>query len=177
MIVMNLFLIGPMGAGKTTVGRALAKRLQRDFYDCDHEIVARCGVDIPTIFEFEGETGFRDRESQALIALSQLEGVVIATGGGAILREQNRQTITRSAVVIYLRISVEEQLLRIAKDRNRPLLQAPDVKQKLEDLAIERNPLYDDMADIKLDTNRQHVNHVVHTLLHHLSLKYQIEAS
>ena len=174
---MNLFLIGPMGAGKTTVGRALAKRLQRDFYDCDHEIVARCGVDIPTIFEFEGETGFRDRESQALIALSQLEGVVIATGGGAILREQNRQTITRSAVVIYLRISVEEQLLRIAKDRNRPLLQAPDVKQKLEDLAIERNPLYDDMADIKLDTNRQHVNHVVHTLLHHLSLKYQIEAS
>ena len=164
-----------MGAGKTTVGRVLAKRLQRPFYDCDHEIVARCGVDIPTIFEFEGEKGFRDRESQTLVELSQLENTIIATGGGAILREQNRRTISRSAIVIYLHITVQEQLLRTGKDRNRPLLQAPDVGSRLEKMAIERNPLYDDLADIKLCTDRQHISYVVTTLLQQLSSKYQLD--
>ncbi len=172
---MNLFLIGPMGAGKTTIGRALAKRLRRDFFDSDHEIVARSGVDIPTIFEFEGEAGFRERETQVLESLCELEDSIIATGGGVVLSEYNRQLIARNAIVVYLHISVEEQLRRTAKDRNRPLLQTPNVRQRLQDMAAQRGPLYSGVADIKLVTDRKHAGGVINQLCQQLAQHHSLD--
>ncbi|ATJ84150.1 shikimate kinase AroK [Halomonas beimenensis] len=161
----NLILIGPMGAGKSTIGRLLAAELSRDFLDSDHEIEDRCGADIPWIFDVEGEAGFRDRETQMIRELSTREGVVIATGGGAVLREENRRILRDSGTVIYLFTTVEQQLRRTAKDRNRPLLQRDDREQVLERMFEERDPLYRATADLVVRTDRRGPKAVVNEIV------------
>lgn len=153
--IPNLILVGPMGAGKTTIGRLLAAELSRDFFDTDHEIQDRCGADIPWIFDVEGEEGFRERETQMIRELSRRRQVVIATGGGAILREENRRLLRECGTVIYLCISVEQQLKRTARDRNRPLLQRPDREQVLREMYQQRDPLYRATADIVIRGERR----------------------
>lgn len=161
----NLILIGPMGAGKSTIGRLLAAELSREFYDSDHEIQARCGADIPWIFDVEGETGFRDRETQMIRELARYEKVVIATGGGAVLREENRRVLRESGTVIYLLTTVEQQLRRTAKDRNRPLLQRPDKEAVLRDMFALRDPLYRATADMVVRTDRRGPRAVVNEIV------------
>ncbi len=161
----NLILIGPMGAGKSTIGRLLAAELSRDFHDSDHEIQARCGADIPWIFDVEGEAGFRLREKQVIDDLTVLTGVVIATGGGAVLKEDNRRRLRERGTVIYLFTTVEQQLKRVAKDRNRPLLQRPDREQVLRDMFELRDPLYRATADIVVRTDRRSPRAVVNEIL------------
>lgn len=149
----RIFLIGPMGAGKTTIGRQLARRLDMEFVDCDRAIEERAGVDVATIFDFEGEAGFRQRERAMLDELSQRDGIVLATGGGAVLDPDNRHMLNARGVVVHLDISVEEQLRRMAHDRKRPLLQEGDRRATLERLAQERQPLYRETADITISTD------------------------
>ncbi|MFY0989422.1 shikimate kinase AroK [Halomonas sp. C05BenzN] len=161
----NLILIGPMGAGKSTIGRLLAAELSREFLDSDHEIQARCGADIPWIFDVEGEAGFRDRESQMIDELTRLENVVIATGGGAVLREENRRALRERGTVIYLFTTVEQQLRRTAKDRNRPLLQRPDREAVLREMFALRDPLYRATADIIVRTDRRGPRAVVNEIV------------
>lgn len=151
----NLILIGPMGAGKTTIGRQLAARLSLPFVDSDKEIEKRTGVDIPTIFEFEGEAGFRNREAAMIAELTQMDGVVLATGGGSVLRPENREAMRHAGLVVYLQTSVDSQLRRTANDRNRPLLQTEDPRARLEALLQEREPLYRELANLVVDTDRE----------------------
>jgi shikimate kinase len=151
----NVFLIGMMGAGKTTIGRLLARRLKLRFIDCDHEIEARCGVRIPLIFEIEGEPGFRQRETQTLAELTALEGIVLATGGGAVLAAENRNRLAANGTVIYLRADPDALYDRVRQDRNRPLLATPDPLGKLRQLFAERDPLYRKVADMVVESGKQ----------------------
>ncbi|MCC5865762.1 MAG: shikimate kinase [Wenzhouxiangella sp.] len=144
----RLFLIGPMGSGKTTVGRHLAERLGLSFLDLDQEIERRCGVDVSVIFEIEGEAGFRQRESAALDDVSRRDGILLATGGGSILSEANRRMLRERGLVVWLKTSVEQQIRRLASDQRRPLLQTPDRRQRLEGLARQRDPLYQACAHL-----------------------------
>lgn len=164
----NIILIGPMGAGKTSVGRQLAKALDRPFYDSDQEIVRRTGVDIPTIFDIEGEAGFRVRERNILSELVHKDGIVLATGGGAVLMEENRQLLRRHGVVIYLQAPVTMLVKRTARDRNRPLLQTEDPEQRIRELLELREPLYRETATYTVSTNRQSVRQVVKQIIRHL---------
>jgi shikimate kinase len=143
----RIFLVGPMGAGKTTIGRQLAQSLGMTFADTDLEIQRRTGVDIPTIFEYEGEAGFRQREQQVIEDLTLIDNQVLATGGGAVMRPENRQHLSARGIVVYLECSPEQQYERTFRDRNRPLLQTADPLQKLRDLAAERDALYRATAD------------------------------
>lgn len=161
----NLILVGMMGAGKTTVGRVLARRLKRTFYDSDEEIERRCGVRIPVIFDIEGEAGFRARETQAIAQLCTLDNVVLATGGGAVLAEENRHRLAASGTVVYLHARPGHLWQRVRHDRNRPLLATPDPQGKLEELYAVRDPLYREVADIVLDTGRQSVQTLAKDLL------------
>ncbi len=154
-----------MGAGKTTVGRALAKKLNRRFIDSDHEIEARTGASIPLIFEIEGEEGFRQREAEVIRDLSAQQGIVLATGGGAILKPENRQCLKAGGVVIYLRASIASILQRTSHDKNRPLLQTADPRARLEELARVREPLYLEVADMVIETGRPNVQSLVQTIL------------
>ncbi len=140
------------GAGKTTVGRQLARRMQRRFVDADHEIEARTGVRIPVIFDIEGEQGFRDRESKVISELAEQSDQVIATGGGAVLRLENRAALRRGGTVIYLNAAPELLYERTRLDPNRPLLQVDDPRQKLVDLFNQRDPLYREVADIVINS-------------------------
>ncbi len=149
----SVFLIGPMGAGKTTVGRKLAEQLGCSFFDSDHCIEERCGADIPWIFDIEGEAGFRQRERQIIDELTQQNNIVLATGGGAILLPDNRKHLAARGVVIYLRASIEQQVKRTSKDKNRPLLQTANPKITLTRLFNERDPLYSSIADKIIDTD------------------------
>ena len=158
----NIFFVGLMGAGKTTIGRLLAKHLDMTFYDTDHEIERRTGVNIPLIFEVEGEAGFRKREVAVIEELSQMKNIVLATGGGAVLMQENRENLKKNGTVIYLRANVHELWLRTRNDKNRPLLQNGDPHAKLEKLFAERDPLYRAVASIILDTGDQPVNAIVH---------------
>ena len=151
----NIFLVGMMGAGKTTVGKALARRLGREFIDCDREIVERTGVPIATIFEIEGEEGFRRRESQVLAELAARRGTVVATGGGAVLAEENRRTMRASGTVIYLRVALDHLHERTRRDTARPLLASGDRRATLEGLLQKRDPLYRDAADLVVDSGAQ----------------------
>ncbi len=151
----SIFLVGLMGAGKTSVGRLLAKRFGKTFYDCDQEIERRTGVKIPVIFEIEGEAGFRARETSVLKQLAALDDIVLATGGGAVLDEQNRQVLMRYGTVVYLRASLDDLWLRTRHDRNRPLLRTADPRAKLEELFAERDPLYREVAALIMDTGNQ----------------------
>ena len=151
----SIFLVGLMGAGKTSVGRLLAKRFSKTFYDCDQEIERRTGVKIPVIFEIEGEAGFRAREATMLKELAGLDDIVLATGGGAVLREDNRQVLMHNGTVVYLRASLDDLWQRTRHDRNRPLLRTPDPRAKLEQLFAERDPLYREVAAVIMDTGNQ----------------------
>ncbi|VWD39937.1 shikimate kinase [Burkholderia lata] len=159
-----------MGAGKTTVGRAVARRLDRTFFDSDHEVEARTGARIPVIFEMEGEAGFRDRESQVIAELSQRENIVLATGGGAVLRPENRDCLKNGGIVVYLRANPHDLWLRTRKDKNRPLLQTEDPKGRLEALYEVRDPLYRECADFVIETGRPSVNGLVNMVLMQLEL-------
>jgi shikimate kinase len=153
----NIFLVGLMGAGKTSVGRFLAKRLGKTFYDSDHEIQKRTGVKIPVIFEIEGEAGFRARESATLQDLTALDDIVLATGGGAVINADNRRRLAANGTVVYLRAAPADLWQRTRNDRNRPLLQTADPLAKLEQLYAERDPLYREVAAIVIDTGNQSV--------------------
>ncbi|CAB3795878.1 Shikimate kinase 1 [Pararobbsia alpina] len=166
----NVFFIGLMGAGKTTVGRAVAKRLDRPFFDSDLEIEARTGVKIPLIFEHEGEQGFRVRESLVIDDLSQQSGIVLATGGGAVLAPQNREWLNQRGLVIYLRANPHDLWLRTRRDRNRPLLQTEDPRAKLESLYTVRDPLYRECAHFTIETGRPSINALVNTVLMQLEV-------
>ncbi|MCG8106520.1 MAG: shikimate kinase AroK [Candidatus Thiodiazotropha endolucinida] len=150
-----------MGAGKTTVGRQLAEHFRKEFIDSDLEIQRRTGVDIPTIFEFEGEQGFRQREQEVIEALTQRDEVVLATGGGAVIREQNRKALSSRGLVIYLHCTVEQQFERTHRDKNRPLLQTDDPMAKLKSLMAERDPLYRQTADLLISTEGRNTQAVV----------------
>lgn len=160
----NIILVGLMGAGKTTVGKLLAKHLKKTFLDSDHEIERRTGVNIPLIFELEGESGFRDREAQVIGELCCQDNVVLATGGGAVLREDNRRRLAGAGTVVYLRAQVRDLWQRTRQDRNRPLLQTADPKAKLQELFSQRDQIYRDMADIIMDTGDQNVHSLVRQL-------------
>ncbi len=148
----NLILVGPMGAGKTCIGRRLAERLGLRFVDVDHLVVERAGADIPTLFEHVGEAGFRERENAALALALAGDGQVVSTGGGAVLGAENRKLMRERGFVVYLHVSVEGQLRRVGHDRNRPLLQRPDRERTLRELAAVREPLYAEVADLRHDT-------------------------
>ena len=163
-----VFLVGMMGAGKTTIGKSLAKALNREFLDLDHELEARCGVRIPTIFEIEGEVGFRKRECQVLDDCTLRPGLVMATGGGAVLALENRSALRTRGVVVYLRASVEELYRRTSRDRNRPLLATAYPRATLRSLLDLREPLYREVADIVMDTGSTSVAQLVAQLVERL---------
>ena len=164
----NIFLVGPMGAGKTTIGRRLAQALNRDFADSDREIERRTGVSIPLIFEMEGEAGFRAREKAIIADLTRQSGIVLATGGGGVLDPANRLCLTERGFVIYLKTSVDEQLRRTGRDANRPLLQTPDPRARLEELLKIRDPLYREVANFIVCTDGRYVKRVVQIILRRL---------
>jgi 3-dehydroquinate synthase len=165
----NIFLVGLMGAGKTTIGRMLARRLGMNFADSDHEIEARTGASVPWIFEIEGEASFRRREADMIRELTAGSGLVLATGGGAVLNAESRRLLAERGTVIYLRASVNSILARTSHDKNRPLLQTADPRKKLEDLTAQREPLYREIADIVIDTGRPNVQSMVQTILDQLA--------
>lgn len=160
----NIYLVGLMGAGKTTIGRALARRLAYQFVDSDHEIEARTGVRLATIFEIEGEEGFRKREAQVIAELAALDRRVVATGGGAVLRKENRERLTRSGFVIYLDVPLATLWERTRRDRSRPLLQVPDPLLRLQELHRERDALYREVADAVISGSRITVQSVYSVL-------------
>jgi shikimate kinase len=164
----SLFLTGPMGAGKSTIGRQLSKRLSKEFHDSDHEIEARTGVDIPLIFELEGEAGFRKREQAIIEELTRIPDIILATGGGAILDPENRRHLSARGRVIYLHATVNQQLKRTRRDRNRPLLQTADPRAKLEELMAIRDPLYREIADVIIETDGKRVRDVVRQIIQQL---------
>lgn len=160
----NLVLVGMMGSGKTTMGRSLARHLGKAFVDSDEEIIKRTGVTVPHIFDIEGEPGFRLRETAAIRDLVKNENMVLATGGGAVLTEQNRALLQQNGIVIYLKASVHDLWQRTRHDRNRPLLQSGDPHAKLMELFQQRDPLYQQVADIIVQSGKQSA----HTLMLHL---------
>lgn len=164
MSEQNIFLIGLMAVGKSTVGRRLANALDRQFFDSDDEIERRAGAAISWIFDVEGEAGFRDREQQVIDDLSQRQGIVLATGGGAVLRQVNRQRLAQRGVVVHLHSPLSRLLARTKNDRNRPLLQTGNPKKVLADLYAQRDPLYAEIADLKVVTAQQSVGALVSQL-------------
>jgi shikimate kinase len=172
----NIFLVGLMGAGKTTVGRMLARRLRLRFYDSDQEIERRCGVKIPTIFEIEGEAGFRLRERQAIAELTTLQGIVLATGGGAVVCEENRRRLAAGGTVVYLNARPEDLYERVRHDRNRPLLATADPLARLRALYAERDALYRSIAHLVVDTGAQSVPLLARELLDKLAERCKASA-
>jgi shikimate kinase len=152
----NVFLVGPMGAGKTTIGRLLAEQLGKTFYDSDQVIEERAGANIPWIFDVEGEAGFRQRECAVIEELCALDNIVLATGGGAVLSEQNRKELRRGGVVVYLMATLNQQVERTRRDQKRPLLRnVADPRAKLQQLMDQREPLYREVADHMIMTSRR----------------------
>jgi shikimate kinase len=165
----KIFLVGPMGAGKSAVGRNLARALHLNFADSDDEIEARTGVDIPFIFEKEGEDGFRKREAAAIDDLSRREGIVLATGGGAVMLPENRSHLGGRGFVVYLYTTVQQQVSRTAKGRERPLLERGDPQRILEELLATRDPLYREIADLVVETDGRKVRSVVEEIIENLA--------
>jgi len=151
----NLFLVGPMGVGKTTIGRVLADSLGLGFFDSDREIEASTGADIPWIFDVEGESGFRVRETRMIEQLTQNKNIVLATGGGAVILAENRESLKARGVVVYLHAPISQQVERTSRDKTRPLLQTPNPEQKIRELMEIREPLYQEVADMVVDTYRR----------------------
>ncbi len=180
-IAKNIYLIGPMGTGKTTIGRQLAKKLEIEFFDSDHEIEKKTGVDIARIFDIEGEEGFRAREREIIAELSEKTGIVLATGGGVILDEENRKHLAKNGFIVYLKSSVDHLLERTRYDTKRPLLQTDNPRERLEELIAIRDPLYQSIADCVIDTggrsirgvSRKITNKILATLFSRLMGKMQ----
>ena len=165
----KIFLVGPMGAGKSAVGRHLARELHLTFVDSDDEVESRTGVDIPFIFEKEGEEGFRKREAAAIDDLSGMDNVVLATGGGAVVTAENRNHLGGRGFVVYLYTSVDQQVSRTARGRERPLLESGDPRSILENLLAVRDPLYREIADLVVETDGRKVKSVADEIIEHLS--------
>ncbi len=164
----SIFLIGPMGSGKSSVGKVLADRMSYHFVDSDHVIEDKTGVSIPMIFDIEGEVGFRERERQALDELTQMSETVLATGGGAILNQDNRKHLRSRGFVVYLKSSVDTLVQRTKHDRNRPLLQSADPRKILTEILEQREPLYMDVADLIIETERAAIHKVVNEIIEKL---------
>jgi shikimate kinase len=171
-VLRRIFLVGPMGAGKTTIGKYLAQHLRLRFCDSDAEIEARTGADIPWIFDVEGEEGFRDREQQVIEEMSQWDGVVLATGGGVVLRPENRRALSARGFVVYLCATVDEQVRRTHRDRRRPLLQQGDPEQILRGLMEVRDPLYREIADLVIETDGSSPKTVAQRLVRQLQAEH-----
>ena len=167
-MAQNIIFVGPMGAGKTTIGRQIARELSLEFFDSDHEIENRTGVTITHIFDIEGEAGFRKRETAVLDELTHKKGIVLATGGGAILKPENRQFLMSRGTTIYLCANIKTLLERTSKDRNRPLLQTENPQAKLEELFEIRDPLYRETADVIIDTGKASVRLALKEILEKL---------
>ncbi len=161
----NIFLVGPMGAGKSTIGRHLADELHLDFYDSDQEIERRSGADIAWIFDLEGEDGFRAREENIINDLTDKQGIVLATGGGSIVTKAVRNRLSARGIVVYLQTTIDKQVARTQRDKRRPLLQNDDPEQVLRDLADLRNPLYEEVADYVVDTDDQSARAVANQII------------
>ena len=168
MKAQNIILIGPMGSGKSTIGNILAKKLNRDFQDSDHYIEKRTGVDIGRIFDIEGEIGFRDRESNALKELLSTDSQVIATGGGSVLRKQNQNLLRSRGYIVFLDTTVNQQLQRLRRDKKRPLLQTENPRERLEALFVERRPIYLDLADLAVETDRKQARKLASEIINQL---------
>ena len=165
----NIVLVGPMGCGKTTVGRQLANKLNQDFFDTDHEIINKTGVSIDHIFDIEGEEGFRQRESQILESLSDMNNIVLATGGGVVLLEQNREVLKRAGLVVYLLSSVDQLLRRTSKSKTRPLLEnSLDRKKTITEIVNARDKYYKEVATIVIDTTGKKLNEVINIIINDL---------
>lgn len=164
----NIFLVGPSGAGKSTVGQELSQLLNMEFYDTDRVIEQRAGVSISWIFDVEGEMGFRKREYKAVQELTQMSGIVLATGGGSILQPENRTLLAARGLVVYLKATVDQQLDRIHRKDHRPLLQVVNVEETLLEMRQEREPLYEEIADVVFDTDSQSVKIVVKAIYDYL---------
>ncbi|MBK5144072.1 shikimate kinase AroK [Budviciaceae bacterium BWR-B9] len=161
----NIFLIGPMGAGKSTIGRQLAQQLNMEFVDSDHEIERRTGADIAWVFDVEGEEGFRDREEKVINELTEKQGIVLATGGGSVKSKETRNRLSARGIVVYLETTIEKQLARTQRDKKRPLLQVDTPREVLETLALERNPLYEEIADVTIQTDDQSAKVVANQII------------
>lgn len=166
----NIFLVGPMGAGKSTIGRHLADELHLDFFDSDQEIERRTGADIAWIFDLEGEDGFRKREEDIINDLTDKQGIVLATGGGSIVSKTVRNRLSARGIVVYLQTTIDKQVARTQRDKRRPLLQNNDPEQVLRDLAEERNPLYTEVADYVVETDDQSARAVANQIIGKIGL-------
>lgn len=164
----NIFLVGPMGAGKSTIGRHLAQMLHLDFHDSDHEIEQRTGADIAWVFDVEGEEGFRRREAQVIADLSERQGIVLATGGGSVQSKDIRNYLSARGIVVYLETTIDKQVARTQRDKRRPLLQVDDPREVLESLAEIRNPLYEEIADVIVKTDEQSAKVVANQIIEQL---------
>ena len=164
----NIILIGPMGSGKSTIGTIMAKRLHREFQDSDHYIEDRTGVDIARIFDVEGEQGFRDRESNALNELLSVNNRVVATGGGSVLREENQVLLKQKGYIVFLDTSVNQQMQRLRRDKKRPLLQTENPRERLESLLTERRPIYLELADLAVKTDKRMARRLAADIIHQL---------
>ncbi|MBE7214380.1 shikimate kinase AroK [Shewanella psychropiezotolerans] len=164
----NIFLVGPMGAGKSTIGRHLAQMLHLEFHDSDHEIEKRTGADIAWVFDVEGEEGFRVRETQVVADLTEKQGIVLATGGGSIQSKEIRNNLSARGIVVYLETTIDKQVARTQRDKRRPLLQVDDPREVLENLAVTRNPLYEEIADVIVKTDEQSAKVVANQIIEQL---------
>ncbi|MDM7861625.1 shikimate kinase AroK [Alteromonas sp. ASW11-36] len=166
----NIFLVGPMGAGKSTIGRHLADELHLEFFDSDQEIERRTGADIAWIFDLEGEEGFRKREENVINDLTDMQGIVLATGGGSVVSKAVRNRLSARGIVVYLQTTIDKQVARTQRDKRRPLLQNDDPEQVLRDLAAERNPMYEEVADYIVDTDDQSARAVANQIINKIGL-------
>ncbi len=166
----NVFLVGPMGAGKSTIGRHLADELHLDFFDSDQEIERRTGADISWIFDLEGEEGFRKREENIIEELTEKQGIVLATGGGSVISKKIRNHLSARGIVVYLQTTIDKQVARTQRDKRRPLLQNDKPEKVLVELASERNPLYEEVADYVVDTDDQSARAVANQIINKIGL-------
>jgi len=164
----NIFLVGPMGAGKSTIGRHLAQMLHLEFHDSDQEIESRTGADIAWVFDVEGEEGFRRREAQVISDLTEKQGIVLATGGGSVQSKDIRNYLSARGIVVYLETTIDKQVARTQRDKRRPLLQVDNPREVLEELAETRNPLYEEIADIVVKTDEQSAKVVANQIIEQL---------
>jgi shikimate kinase len=166
----NIFLVGPMGAGKSTIGRHLADELHLEFFDSDQEIEKRTGADISWIFDLEGEDGFRKREENVINELTDMQGIVLATGGGSVVNKSVRNRLSARGIVVYLQTTIDKQVSRTQRDKRRPLLQNDDPEQVLRNLAEERNPMYEEVADYVVQTDDQSARSVANQIINKIGL-------
>ena len=161
----NIYLIGLMGSGKTTLGKILSKKLDKNFYDSDHVIEEKLGVDVPIIFEYEGEAGFREREKDSLKELVRKKNIVLATGGGIILSKSNRDLLSENGIVIYLKSNQKDLIKRMKNDKTRPLLKNGNIEEVIKKLCKEREPLYEEIADFEIMTKNKRIHEIVNEII------------